>query len=300
MQFVEYQWLKDSPSLKDALQDALGSSGQLLKKHFSSKELSRSIRARDTSRLPVDLVNHMQINPVYVGPACQVLKETKNYLVLHKPANSHSHPHCYSDQDTLLNFLAQEQKHSVLNVNKESYDRGLLYRLDYETSGIMLVAANDSYFSEMRLNFREKMKRKLYWAIVEGDFNKEGLWTHYFRASGSKGSKQKVEADFHSDADAGVMEVLKVMHEGGKSLVLVNLTSGLRHQIRGQLAALGFPILGDELYGGAAAERLFLHAWRYEWDETEEDTNAELFHRFFDLDRGLKMSHDMLSIFKRR
>lgn len=300
MQFIELQWLGDCPTFKEALQETLGCSGQLLKKHFSSKELSRSIRAKDISKLPVDLVNHMKINPVYSGPQCEVLKETKDYLVLHKPANSHSHPLCYSDTDTLINFLASEGHWQAIMVNEQNYDRGLLYRLDFETSGIMIVAKTEEYFALMRNNFRDKMKRKLYWAVVEGEFNQEGFWTHYFRASGAKGSKQKVDTTPHSDADMGEMEVYKVHSENNKSLVLVNLTSGLRHQIRAQLSALGFPILGDELYGGKSAERLFLHAWRYEWDEMEEDTQAELFERFFNLNSSLQVSHDMLGIFKRR
>lgn len=300
MEFVEFQWLNDSPSHKAALQEALSCSGQLLKKHFSSKDLARSIRARDTSRLPLDLVNHLQVNPVFKGPRPSVLKETENYLVLHKPSEVHSHPLCYSDQDTLINFLAEEGYWDVLRVNEASYDRGLIFRLDYETSGIMLIAKNEKYFEEMRHNFKDKMKRKLYWAIVDGDFDQEGSWTHYFKATGLKGAKQKVETQARADSDEGQLEVRKVMSVNGKSLVMVNLSSGLRHQIRGQLAALGFPLLGDELYGGKKAERLFLHAWRYEWDEIEEDNQADLFDRFFDLNSCLQMSHDMLSVFKSR
>ena len=300
MLFVEYQWLEDSPSHKEALQRALSCSGQLLKKHYSSKDLGRPVRARDVSRLPLDLVNHLKVNPVFKGHLPRVLKETENYLVLHKPSEVHCHPHTYSDQDTLINFLAQAGHWDTLRVNEANYDRGLIYRLDYETSGIMIVAKSESFLKEMRTNFNEKMKKKLYWAVVDGDFDQEGLWTHYFRASGIKGSKQKVDTKPHPEADVGELEVLKVMSQDGKSLVLVSLHSGLRHQIRAQLAALGFPILGDELYGGKKAERLFLHAWRYEWDQVEEDVRADLFNRFFDLNRGLQMSHDMLGVFKRR
>lgn len=300
MQFVEYQWLEDSSSFKEALQKALSCSGQLLKKHYSSKDLARPVRAKDVSRLPLDLVNHLKINPVFKGPMPQVLKETENYLVLHKPPGVHCHPHTYSDQDTLINFLAQEGHWGALKVNEAGYDRGLIFRLDYETSGIMLVAKTENCLQELRTNFKEKMKRKLYWAVVDGDFDQEGSWTHYFRASGIKGSKQKVESKPHPEADIGELEVMKVLSQDGKSLVLVNLSSGLRHQIRAQLSALGFPILGDELYGGRKAERLFLHAWRYEWEQVEEDPKADLFDRFFDLDRGLQMSLDMLRVFKRR
>ena len=300
MNFVDYQWLSDFSSTKEALQEVLNCSGQLLKKHYSSKELNRPIRSKDVSRLPLDLVNHMKINPVYDGPKSHILKETDDYLVVHKPSGVHSHPLCYSDQDTLLNYLAEQGRWDVLSVNESSYDRGLIFRLDNETSGLMLVAKTQAFFEEMRVHFKDRMKNKFYWAIVEGDFNREGEWTHYFRGTGVKGAKQKVDTTSHPDADMGVLEVKKVLFENDKSLVLVNLNSGLRHQIRAQLATLGFPILGDELYGGKKAERLFLHALRYEWDKIEEDSKADLFDRFFDLNRGLQMSHDMLSIFKRR
>jgi 23S rRNA pseudouridine1911/1915/1917 synthase len=290
MEFIEFQWLKDWPSKKEALQETLGCSGQFLKKHFSSKELQHNIRARDLTKLPIDFVNNLKINPVFKGPRPTIIQETSRYIALHKPAGVHGHPLCYSDQDTLLNFLAEEKKWESLNINTAHYDRGLLYRLDYETSGVILLAKDEAYFQSIRNEFKEKMKRKLYLVIVEGEFDKEGKWTHFFRSSGAKGSKQKVSEDFHSEAHEGSLEVKRILVKEGKSLLVVSLETGLRHQIRAQLAHLGFPIFGDELYGGAIAPRLFLHAWKYEWDETVVDPNADGFEEYFDLSLIEKMS----------
>ncbi len=300
MDFVEFSWLDDEPNHKQALQAVLKCSGQLLKKHFSSKEIARSLKARSVSRLPLDLVNHMKINPSFKGPLPKGLEVRQQFLVLHKPSGVHSHPLCYTDKDTLINFLAQEGHWDTLKVNPEHYDRGLIFRLDYETSGLMLVARNEKFFEEMRHGFKDRMKRKIYWAIVEGDFDHNGSWTHFFRATGLKGAKQKVDLHPHPDADEGNLVVQKIAYKDGKSLVMVNLRTGLRHQIRAQLAALGFPILGDELYGGKKAERLYLHALRYEWDEdAAEDISADLFDGFFDLNSALQVSHDMLRILQR-
>jgi 23S rRNA pseudouridine1911/1915/1917 synthase len=300
MDMVEFSWLSDEPNHKEALQAVLKCSGQLLKKHFSSKELNRSYKAHSVSRLPLDLVNHLMINPEFQGPLPRILEERANYLVLHKPSGVHSHPLCYSDKDTLMNYLAHAGQWESLTVNPTSYDRGLIFRLDYETSGLMLVAKNEKFFEEMRTGFKERMKRKIYWAIVDGDFDQDGSWTHFFRATGVKGAKQKVDLHPHPDADEGSLVVKKIAFKDGKSLVLVNLKTGLRHQIRAQLSALGFPILGDELYGGKKAERLFLHALRYEWDQDAvEDLAADLFDSFFDLHSALKVSHDVLSVFQR-
>lgn len=295
--FIEFSWLHDESSLKEGLKSALGSSGQLIKRHFSSKEQDRPVKARDVSRLPISFVNHMQINPEYVGPQIEIITETDDLIVIHKPPFIHCHPLSYDDKDTLLNFLVTKGKWEALNVNTSHYDRGLLYRLDYETSGVMVLIKNEKYLKFMRENFDSAMKRKFYLAIVEGDFDQEGRWTHFFKSTGHKGVKQKVSDLELEEGQEGTLSVLKLLSHDNKSLVLVNLKTGLRHQIRAQLSFLGFPILGDELYGGRKAERLFLHALRYEFSETVEDPNAELFSVFFDLDRALQVGHDVLGRF---
>lgn len=297
MEKVQYSWLGEDTSLKEVLKLVVGSSNQSLKKFYSSKQLARIVRPKDVLDLPIDLVNHLAINPFYSGPLVSVLSETPEYLALHKPPGVHCHPHSYSDTNTILNFLAASQKYSALNVNEENYDRGLLYRLDLETSGVLILVKKNQLHQKARENFSTSVKRKFYWAIVEGDFNQDGLHTHFFRGSGAKGSKQKVSEEPDEGSQEGSLAVKKILSKNGKSLVLVALKTGLRHQIRAQLAHLGFPILGDELYGGHSAQRLFLHAFRYEWLDVIEDSKPELFESFFDLDRALQMSHDVLREF---
>jgi 23S rRNA pseudouridine1911/1915/1917 synthase len=296
-EMVEFSWLEDVPTFKEALQKTLGSSGQLIKRYFSSKEQARPVKAKEVSKLPLSFVNHMQINPSYVGPEIRIISETEDVIVLHKPSGVHCHPLSYEDKDTLLNYLVTVNKWEALRVNKENYDRGLMYRLDYETSGVIVMAKSENYLKFMRQNFDSAMKRKFYWAIVEGNFDQEGRWVHYFKPTGHKGIKQKVLEYETEGSFEGTLSVLKISTNQGTSLVLVNLKTGLRHQIRAQLAHLGFPILGDELYGGRKAERLFLHALRYEFSEIVEDPDAELFNILFDLDGALQMSHDMFGRF---
>ena len=300
MNYVEFCWIDSHDTFKGALQELLGCSGQLLKKNFSSKELQFSVKPRSISRISLDVVNNKRVNPIYEGPPARVIAVRDDYIIVHKPANLHSHPHDYSDKNTVLNFLSQENYNECIQVNVENYDRGLIYRLDFETSGIMIVAKNDNFYQKMRNNFSSEVKSKFYLAVVTGKFNQEGFHSHGLKASGEKGSKQKVvDRDAPNDG-VGDLEVKLVAYENGKSLVLVNLHSGLRHQIRAQLSHLGFPILGDTLYGGTESTRLFLHAYRYEFGVTEEDTNADLFDSFFDLNSCFEMCHNMFGLFKRR
>lgn len=296
-ELVEFSWLRNYPSLKEGLKKTFGSSGQLIKRYFSSKEQQRPIKAGEVLKLPLNFVNHLKINPSYEGPEIKILAETEDYLVLHKPPQVHCHPLSYEDKDTLLNFLVVQNKWDALLINESHYDRGLLYRLDYETSGVIVLIKNEKYLQFMRKNFETTMKRKFYWAVVEGEFDKEGRWIHFFKPTGLKGVKQRVSDMEVEGSFEGTLSALKITSHQGVSLVLVNLKTGLRHQIRAQLSHLGFPILGDELYGGKKADRLYLHALRYEFNDIVEDHEAELFQLFFDLNGALQMSHEVLGRF---
>ena len=77
------------------------------------------------------------IYPDYEGPDIEVLFENDDVIILNKPPNIHSHPLKYSEQDNCLSFLRQQLKNNKMDVNKKSYDKGLLYRLDYVTSGVL-------------------------------------------------------------------------------------------------------------------------------------------------------------------
>lgn len=291
---IELTWLGESSTFKEALKAVLGSSGQLIKKYFSSKEQDRLIRNKDVIKLPLSFVNHLKINPQYNGPETRFISDSTDYLVVHKPPGIHCHPLSYEDDNTLLNFLVVQNKWRPLWVNQANYDRGLLYRLDFETSGVMVLANNEDVLKSVRENFNTVMKKKYYWAIVEGDFNQEGHWTHYLKPFGPGGEVQKVYDHLVQGSQEAHLSVLKMMGQNGKSLVLVSLKTGLRHQIRAQLSHLGFPIVGDVLYGASPAQRLFLHAFRYEFSQIVEDLEAELFDIFFDLNSALQMGHDMI------
>jgi 23S rRNA pseudouridine1911/1915/1917 synthase len=295
METLQFSWLEDFISFKAGLIALLNCSSQRLKLFFSAKELSRPVKKGSLGAVPIDLLNHLQVNPMYMGPDVKIIAEEQDWLVVHKPPGVHSHPLKYSDCNTVLNALAKMGRFESLMINTKAYDRGLIYRLDFETSGLLVLAKQEALYQEVRLAFDQLVKRKVYLAVVEAPFLKEGSWTHFFSPEGLKGHRQRVTNSPAPDSISGRLKVRPLMEQNGYSLVMVELETGHRHQIRAQLAHLGSPILGDELYGGKKAERLFLHAWRYQWKNIwGEDVLPELFDRLFDLNRAFKMGHDML------
>ncbi len=261
---IQYSLLESVSSVEEFLKLNFKCSSNKLKKYFDKSFLNRSFEAHATLNLPLNFVNDGEINPDYIGPSIDILHEDETFLVLDKPANLFVHPLVYDEKNNCLSFLRQH-KAEVLKVNIENYDRGLLYRLDFETSGVLVYVKNDSAYQYLRDNFKNIAKKKTYLCLVEGECKLNGSYTHFFSSKDIKG-KKVVVSDNPSLGTPGELSLTAKAYDPktNTTLVEVELKSGLRHQIRAQLAHLGFPLRGDVFYGGKAANRLYLHAFQYE------------------------------------
>ena len=140
----------------------------------------------------------------------------------------------------------------------------LAHRLDRDTSGLLLLAKKRSALVELHRMLREGEVRKIYMAVVKGDYRgpaeiRESLHK-YVTGSGER------RVAVHREGMPARTRV-KVLKKGEFSLLEVELLTGRTHQIRVHLAHAGYPIVGDEKYGDFALnrelkQRLLLHAAR--------------------------------------
>ncbi len=274
-------FLHSYTSLEEALIQTIGISRSKLKKgKISKKFLKKKILEKDQVEIPEDLINLGMINPRYHGPDIKIIKEDEFFLVLEKPPQVHCHPLLYSDQINCLSFIRERYENKeILNIGKDFAEKGLLYRLDYETSGVLVYCKSDSLFTEIRKKFKDFFKQKIYQVVVEGNLQKLGVLEDYLIPVGKNGHKMAVVN--HSQGAPASLEILETDYNEKRdiSFVRVALHSGLRHQIRVQLANLGHPIVGDPLYGKKGG-RLMLHARKYDF---EMDDCRETFESDFDL-----------------
>lgn len=135
-------------------------------------------------------------------------------------------------------------------------------RLDVDTTGLVLFSLAEELQPVLDAQVAGHDMRKRYLAVVEG------------RLAGTEDAWRTIDAPLARDRhDARRMRVGRtgkpsqtrvrtIEVRDGRSLLLVELQTGRRHQIRVHLAHLGHPILGDRLYGGGShADGLMLHAW---------------------------------------
>lgn len=285
--------LNNYSSIEELLVKGLSFSRSSVKKSdLSKKALNKIVKAKDEIELPIDLLNRNMISPCYKGESVEVLFEDERLIALNKKYNQHGHPLHYSEEETVLNFLRNTRADLNLGKVDSNQERGLLYRLDEVTSGLLIYIKDDKNHDYLRDHFSESVKKKDYLAVVEGHVLKGSSLAHYFLSKGAKGAKRVCNDSEGEEFGELSYEPLQYDKENNYSLVKVSLKSGLRHQIRAQMAHIGHPLVGDVLYGAKESKRVFLHAYEYQFsidsiDYKLRSEHAPLFFDFLNFDSGL-------------
>lgn len=141
---------------------------------------------------------------------------------------------------------------------------GLVNRIDRPVSGIVIFARSSKAAQRLHREFSERKTMKIYVALTERspDFPPGGWIERDDELVRLRGRTALADHNSRNVRDAR-MKFTVVAADDRHSLLLVRLVTGRKHQIRTQLAALGMPIVGDELYGSREAagyDSICLHA----------------------------------------
>jgi 23S rRNA pseudouridine1911/1915/1917 synthase len=213
----------------------------------------------------------------------EILHEDKHLAIINKPAGMMVHAGAGSTDDsrnrgTLVNALLFH--FAKLSDVGGDLRPGIVHRLDKQTSGLILVAKDDSTHRKLGEMFSQRQVAKTYIALVHGHLKKDDTTVTLpiardlirrtrmttRRAPNSHGARTAV-SHFH------VLERINARitdHYGPFTLVEVSIETGRTHQIRVHAQSLGHPVVGDTLYGAPhlipglppdlQLDRNFLHA----------------------------------------
>jgi len=132
-----------------------------------------------------------------------------------------------------------------------------VHRLDRVVSGLMVYALRAKAASELSRQMRDGEFHKRYLAVVTGELAEEGTLRHLLlRNKGER--KTYVVPEPQPGAQEAVLRYRVLERVGDRSLVRIDLLTGRTHQIRCQFASIGCPLVGDQKYGGEAAENIAL------------------------------------------
>ena len=269
----------------------------LKRNQMPAKLLNAQAHEKKEITVPIDVLNRSMINPSYLGGEVRFIGKESGIFAYSKPPGISCYPLRYSASDNLLSSIRmQGDPNSLLSFNEGEAQRGLLNRIDRVTSGIVLLTNKQDRFDEVFNNRSKVLKNKYYVAIT-----KKVPWEKKVIKSYLENTKSGAVKIIERKDPNSLIVVKSIMTNEDLSLLLIKLREGHRHQIRAQLASEGYPILGDELYGGEESDRVFLHSYLYELslggkDFVFEDAELKTFDLFFDHDSSLNMIRNNLGV----
>ena len=250
---------------------ALIAAGRIQLNHRRIKK-GASVQTGDTVQAYID--RQLQPNPSLSIP---VLYAGTAVLVLNKPAKMPSVALRPTQTDTVANFLLARFPETAM-ASPSPLEAGLVHRLDTATSGLLVAARTRAAYTALRRQFSTCQVEKLYVARVVGHFDFSGHIRFFLAPVGKGGQRMRViEAQADQRGRPKSQEALSTYTPlerlAHSTLVRIQIHTGVRHQIRAHLASLGYPVVGDTLYGApGGVQRLKLHAEsiRFAHPETEE------------------------------
>ncbi len=220
------------------------------------------VRAGDTIVVYVSPPQPTTIAPEVLP--LDILYEDADILVVNKAAGMVVHPGAGNYSGTLVNALLAHC--SDLQGIGGELRPGIVHRLDKDTSGVLVVAKHDRAIQALQRQFKEREVRKIYIALVIGNIEQaEGVIDAPIGRHRVHRKRMAVIADGKAARTRWrVRGRYRDAHNRIYTLLDVRLLTGRTHQIRVHFAWLGFPLVGDAVYGPVhspvPAPRQFLHA----------------------------------------
>ncbi len=210
----------------------------------NSKPVKPSYSVKEGDEIVVEILeNIIKIEPENIS--LDIVWEDDNMLVVNKPSGMLTHPTTIETSGTLVNALLFKYGENLSDVNGE-FRRGILHRLDRNTSGMLMVAKNNKAHKFLVEKMKQGEMTKKYLAVVKGIIEEDEFTINKpIRRNPNQPHKMAIiENGKESISKVKVLERFK-----DATLIEVHLITGRTHQIRVHLSSIGHPVYNDTLYG---------------------------------------------------
>ncbi|MDO8567147.1 MAG: RluA family pseudouridine synthase [Dehalococcoidales bacterium] len=189
----------------------------------------------------------------------KIVYEDNDLMVIDKQAGLTVHPAPGNPEHTLVNAILKH--YPDLAAISDSLRPGIVHRLDKDTSGLIIIAKNKAAQDNLVNQFKARTVTKAYFVLVKGKLTPE---RGTIEADIGRDSRDRKRMAVVSSGRESRTEYRVLRHINGYTLAEVLPKTGRTHQIRVHFSAIGYPVVGDAVYGvkSPCLSRQFLHAHR--------------------------------------
>ncbi|MBT9131786.1 RluA family pseudouridine synthase [candidate division NPL-UPA2 bacterium Unc8] len=179
-----------------------------------------------------------------------ILYEDESILVINKPAGMVVHPAAGHHQGTLVNALLGYTERLS---SQDCHRPGIVHRLDKDTSGALLIARTDAVHLDLTRQMKERSIKKIYIALVHGKVEPEK--GEIIAPIGRHCQRRGKMAIRYAGGREAVSYYRVLERQKTTTLLEITLSTGRTHQIRVHLSYIGYPIVGDKIYGRDSGQK---------------------------------------------
>jgi 23S rRNA pseudouridine1911/1915/1917 synthase len=206
-----------------------------------------SLKLKGGERISVTIPPPTAAEPEAETIPLEILYEDGDIVVVNKPAGMVVHPGAGNPGGTLVNALLGHCR-DLSGIGGELRP-GIVHRIDKDTSGVLVVAKNDTAHNSLSHQFKEHTIKRIYLALVFGSPKADKG-----RIESAIGRHPVDRKRMSGSARRGKQAVTHWQAVGrypGLTLMRLKLETGRTHQIRVHLSEAGHPLAGDPVYGGS-------------------------------------------------
>ena len=212
----------------------------------NGKSEKASYKVTFGDKIEFEIKEDEKINILPQNLSLDIVYEDENMLVVNKPSGMLTHPTIQETENTLVNALLYYCKDNLSDLNGD-FRRGIVHRLDRNTSGLLMIAKNNKTHEYLAQEIKNRNITKKYLAVVKGNIKDDfGI----INQPVGRNPKNPLKMCVTDDGKPSLTEYKVLERFKECTYVELNLKTGRTHQIRVHMSYIKHPVLNDSLYGG--------------------------------------------------